>query len=186
MVNQILKKAELELTDPFESLSITADGNFVFTSKLEAGDAYEVKVKTQPANATCSVTNGTGTVSDANIANFVVTCASQYTLGGTVTGLTGTLKLRDFDAPIYQKYVDIAADGAFVFPGTRRAGYDCQIDVIVQPSGQTFTLANDLGIVAGNVTNITVTCVTTPALTYSIGGTVAGIPPTEVVTLRLT
>lgn len=177
---------ELALNSDAETLSVNKNGEFAFATKLKAGDAYAVTVKTQPANATCTVANGAGTVADANIANITVNCASQFTLGGTVTGLTGTLKLRDFDAPTALKFVTVTADGVFVFPGTRGVGYDYQIDVIVQPDGQTCTLTNDTGILTANVTNITVTCVASAPSTFKVGGSVSNIPMAESVTLLLT
>jgi hypothetical protein len=49
---------------------------FTFGSELNSGTAYAVTVQTQPAGQTCTVANGSGTVT-ANVANAVVTCAAQ-------------------------------------------------------------------------------------------------------------
>lgn len=131
-----------------------ADGLLGFKS-------YTVSITTAPAGQTCTVAAaGTTTSLAANVTTADITCTSNsYTLGGTVSGLTsGSLTLRDFDAPTANKYVTITADGAFQFPGTRGSGYSYQIDLITNTSGKTCTLTNDLGTLTGNVTNITVTC----------------------------
>jgi YVTN family beta-propeller protein len=58
------------------TLTVTGDGAFVFTSKVSNGDAYSVTVVTQPTNPaqTCAVHNGSGTIDKANIINVFVTC----------------------------------------------------------------------------------------------------------------
>jgi hypothetical protein len=60
----------------------------VLASSLPAGTAYTVRVAAQPSDESCTVANGTGTITTANVANVVVTCADRaYTLGGTISGL---------------------------------------------------------------------------------------------------
>lgn len=45
-----------------------------FSNKINNGAVYGVTVLAQPAGQTCSVTNGTGTMPQANVSNVVVTC----------------------------------------------------------------------------------------------------------------
>ncbi len=48
--------------------AVAADGAFTFADKqLDDGTFYSVTVMTQPANQTCVVTNGAGTVADAHV-----------------------------------------------------------------------------------------------------------------------
>ena len=73
--------------------AIGSDGVFTFDTPLADGSDYEVTVKTQPASPEqiCSVTNGSGTLSGANVTNVSITCSTEtYTIGGSVSGLTGT------------------------------------------------------------------------------------------------
>ncbi len=58
-------------------LTISADGQFVFTTKLSNGAAYSVTVSTQPSGQTCTVTNGSGTIAAADVANVAVECQDQ-------------------------------------------------------------------------------------------------------------
>ena len=56
-------------------------------------------VKTNPSGQTCTVSSGSGTVGSANVTNVAVTCTTStggsYTVGGTVSGLSGTVVLQD-------------------------------------------------------------------------------------------
>ncbi len=80
-------------------LPVAASGNFVFSTALASGAAFNVTVKTQPLSPTqtCVVANATGTVGSANVTNLAVTCTTNtYSIGGNVTGLTGAgLVLQD-------------------------------------------------------------------------------------------
>ena len=66
-----------------DSASVNANTGFVFNTTLASGAAYAVTVLTQPAGATCSVVNGSGTVASANVTNVSVTCVSTATTGST-------------------------------------------------------------------------------------------------------
>jgi hypothetical protein len=66
-----------------DDLSVAENVNsFVFATALANGASYNATVKTQPAGQTCTVANGAGTVSGANVTNVAVTC---ITAGLTVT-----------------------------------------------------------------------------------------------------
>ena len=58
--------------------AIATNGAFTFDTSLPAGSSYAVTVKTQPSSPTqtCTVSNGTGTVSGANVSDALITCAA--------------------------------------------------------------------------------------------------------------
>ena len=60
------------------NLSISANGSFNFANQFNSGSSYTVTVSSQPTNPaqTCTVSNGTGTLS-ANISNVSVSCISN-------------------------------------------------------------------------------------------------------------
>ncbi len=60
-----------------DNKSITINGAFTFTTSIASGATYNVTVLTQPSGQNCVVTNPTGTVSTANIADVVVTCTGN-------------------------------------------------------------------------------------------------------------
>jgi hypothetical protein len=64
-------------------LSVAANASaFTFTSLLSSGTAFAVTIQSQPTGETCSVTNGTGTVS-ADVTSISVTCSSSASGGGS-------------------------------------------------------------------------------------------------------
>jgi len=79
-----------------DDLTVAADGSFTFATKLLDGTNYSVIVSTQPIGQTCSVTNGSGTIAAADVTNVAVACADNiHSVGGNVTGLTGTVVLQN-------------------------------------------------------------------------------------------
>lgn len=62
-----------------DNLTQSSNGNFAFKTTLAPGSAYSVTVLTQPANQTCSVANGSGTL-NASVTNVQVTCVSTSTV----------------------------------------------------------------------------------------------------------
>ena len=62
-------------------LSLTQNGSFTFSNRINSGSSYSVTVSTQPSSPaqTCEVTNGSGTVS-ANVENIEVSCTTNVTV----------------------------------------------------------------------------------------------------------
>ncbi len=59
-----------------DDLPISSDGAFTFASALAGGAAYQVTIKTQPPGQKCTTSNGSGTVSSAQVTDIAVTCAT--------------------------------------------------------------------------------------------------------------
>jgi hypothetical protein len=132
----------LALRNGAETLAIHAAGAFSFATALPAGSAYAVTIATQPSGQSCTVANGSGTVGSANVTSVAVSCtsppATTYTIGGTVSGLTGTgLVLQDNRAD----NLPIAASGAFTFATALTQGDLYTVTVLSQPTGQTCSVA---------------------------------------------
>ncbi len=161
-----------------DDLTITADGAFTFATGLGDGDAYAVTVLTAPEFKTCSVGNGTGTISGANVTNVSVVCsANAFKVGGTVSGLMGTVVLQNNGGDD----LTISANGPFTFATEVADGGAYAVTVKTQPASpsQICTVGNGSGMIAGaDVTNVSVICSTS---SYTIGGTVAGLAGTGLV-----
>ena len=77
-------------------LALAANGSFRFSGTVVNGDSYTVDVTTQPADQSCSVSNASGTVSGANVADIVVACSaapasvSRVALSSTSTTVVST------------------------------------------------------------------------------------------------
>jgi len=130
-----------------------------------------VTVSRQPAGYTCAVSGGDdgsggGTIAGANVTSVTVSCSpsepapSRYTVGGTVTGLTGTLVLQDGGGDA----LTVTADGPFTFATSLVDGSSFAVTVASQPSGETCTVSGGAdgsggGTISGaNVTGVAVTC----------------------------
>jgi hypothetical protein len=59
-----------------DDLAVTANGGFTFPSALASGAPYAVSVKSAPDAQTCAVSNGAGTIGQANVSAVQVTCAA--------------------------------------------------------------------------------------------------------------
>lgn len=63
------------------NLSISAGAaSFTFSTAIAGGGAYNATVLTQPAQMSCSVTSGTGTVGSANVSNIAIKCIPKNEL----------------------------------------------------------------------------------------------------------
>jgi hypothetical protein len=146
-----------------DNLSLVANGGFTFAIALTSGATYDVTVATQPAGQTCAVSNGSGTVGSADVTNVSVTCADNiYSIGGTITGLTGTIELRNNDTDSVSRSIN----RGFKFPTALASGATYNVTVATQPKRQTCVVKNGQGTVASSdVTNILVTCSASPSST---------------------
>lgn len=107
---------ELELNGTSTVSLTTASAGFpafTFPMEVEDGQPYEVKLKTQPANRRCSVTNGTGTIAGAAVKNVTVTCAcSVLVLGAakeaSTTAFTTALQAAGLATSTVPSWVDYA------------------------------------------------------------------------------
>ncbi len=156
-----------------DNLSVSANGPFKFSTTLASGATYSVTILTSPTNQTCAVSSGAGTVT-ANVSTVAVTCTTQYTIGGTISGLTGAVVLQNNGGD----NLNLSSNGPFTFPTTLASGATYSVTVLTQPTGQTCTVSNGSGTVSADVANVAVSC----ASQYTVGGTVTNL---EAVTLVL-
>ncbi|MBF5041691.1 hypothetical protein FGE12_04760 [Aggregicoccus sp. 17bor-14] len=109
---------------------------------------------------------------DDNTDNNPPPPASTYSVGGTVSGLSGTgLKLKNNGGD------ELTVTGStFTFATKIATGGAYAVTVSAQPNGQTCTVANGTGTVGtANVTNVAVTCANNPVNTFSVSGNASGV-----------
>ena len=158
-----------------DDVGVQADGGFAFPMKIPSGAAFDVTVKTQPPSPAqaCSVQNGSGTVTDRDVDNIVITCAlREFTIGGTISNLRGSgLVLANNGGD----RITPTADGPFTFPTAVLSGSSYSVTVQSTPIRplQVCQIQNGNGVVVdANVTNIAINCVT---IGIGVGGTVSGL-----------
>jgi hypothetical protein len=84
-----------------------------------------------------------------------------YSIGGIVSGLSGTVLLRNNAGP----NLSVSANGAFTFGASLVSGATYNVTVASNPTGQSCAVTNGSGTVAAaNVTNVSVTCLTQAGL----------------------
>jgi 6-phosphogluconolactonase (cycloisomerase 2 family) len=100
---------------------------------------------------------------------------ATYTIGGTVTGLSGSGLVLGSD---FGGELPISASGSFTFGTQLAVGSTFNVGVKTQPTSspaQICQVANGTGtIAAANVTNVNVTC-TSDVTSYAIHGAVSGL-----------
>lgn len=171
-----------------EALTLSGDGAFTFTNAVANGSIYEVTVATQPTGQYCTVIpSGSATMAGANVANIVIDCTNvapppppppiPFTIGGSVSGLSGTVTLRNN----LTDNLTLTSDGGFTFATALAdlAGYE--VSVASQPVNQTCTVTSGgRGTIAGaDVTNVAVMCTSSQPIilnTISVSPTTANIP----------
>ncbi len=164
----------LQLNDG-EELDITANGAFTFATRLGSSEDYSLTVATQPSNQTCTVINGSGTIPGADVTGILVFCsADTYTVGGTVSGLAGTLTLQNNGGDD----LVVTEEGGFTFATAIADGASYNVTVLTHPDGQACSVTNGTGSISGaDVTDVAVACLpdsTVPAVvsTFPVSGAV--------------
>lgn len=153
---------------------------FSMPTGLASGKSYAVMVSTQPGGQTCTVANGSGTISSANIANVVVTCsAGTYSVGGNVAGLgnnSGLVLANGSDT-----FTVPAGATSFTMPTQLAPASTYAVTVQTQPAGLNCAITHGTGTVSSaNITTVAVTC---SVPTYALGGTIAGLGSSTGLTL---
>ena len=111
-----------------------------------AGTSYSYRVRANDAAPNLGPYSNTATATTAN---------ATYSIGGTVTGLSGTVVLQNNGGDD----LSVSSSGPFTFNTPLAGGATYNVTVKTNPSGQTCTVSGGSGTVASaNVTNIAVAC----------------------------
>jgi subtilisin family serine protease len=83
----------LQLSSPAgtETKAVAADGGFSFAALVQSGSIFGVTVTSQPANESCAVDNGGGTMPGAMVTNVTVTCSALTVFSIANAGATNPL-----------------------------------------------------------------------------------------------
>src|SRR5471032_2749856 len=153
------------------------------TSSEGARGVMKKRISSTPPSANCCkeiiILRSIGSV--AILALLMVACGgggsggsgSNYSIGGTVTGLTGSGLVLQTN---FGDLVAVSAAGAFTFANPLGSGAGYTVTVKTQPSApaQNCVVTNGSGTVGtANVTTVAVACST--VVNYTVGGTVSGL-----------
>jgi hypothetical protein len=160
-----------------DDLVFAMNGTFAFHTNVASGAPYSVSIKSGTGTG-CNVSGGFGTVGNSDITTVVVNCTpNTFTIGGTITGLNGSVKLHNGSDTI-----TVSANGSFAFPTPVGNGQGYAVTVTQQPayppSSQTCVVSAGTGNVnMGNVSTVSVSCTTNK---FTVGGNVSGLSGTLV------
>lgn len=145
------------------------DGDgFTFVDSFVDGSDYEVSIVAAPDNQQCNLDNARGVI-DGNVTSIEIHCLSFFSLGGTLSGLTGELLLSVNGAEMQFTQQQL---GDVTFEQRLLDGSEYQVEILTDPDGQQCNLSNGSGFIAGeSVTSIEINCLTF----YAIGGKIAGL-----------
>jgi hypothetical protein len=171
-------------------LRVATATTFKMGQTLEYGQAYDLQITTTPPHQTCTLYHGTDTAGRLSAISIPVDCSvTTFPIGGTVSGLierpaTDTTSARltvtnGGDTLVIEKNATTEIPKYFM---AGRVAYDdpYAVRIVVQPLGQTCTVANGTGrvktvvtpgvivppattavdVVTDPVDNINITCVT--------------------------
>jgi hypothetical protein len=112
--------------------SVAGNGAFTLPGSFPSGTPYHFTVPVQPLDPSqiCTVANGSGTVSGASVANVAVTCVRAPNLSVLVSGLRGTVAVRNNGA----ETIPLSANGSHTFPTFVPEGAPYNVTVAAQPS----------------------------------------------------
>jgi len=140
-----------------DDLAIVVNGNFIFADLVADGSDYNVSVLNHPLYQTCIVIDGSGKLNGANITNISIVCTTNYySVGGTVSGLAGTLILQNNG----KDDLNISTNTDFTFETEIAAGTNYNVSIGSEPDEQDCTVLNGNGMVTNdNVTDININCI---------------------------
>ncbi len=155
-----------------DTLTFTTNETLKFATPYASGATYTVSIETQPAGQTCTLSaNASGTITK-NL-TVTATCKTDYTVSVAVTGLTGTLVMKDNE----NDTLTFTTNDAQTFANQYTSGSAYTVSVKTQPSGETCTLSSNAKGKIASDTTVTATCVPN----YKISVTVTGLSGTLVV-----
>lgn len=165
LTNSSFTPSDLVLANGSDTLDITASSSgsssFTFSKALDYGSAFNIVVQTQPSHMTCTVVNGLGSAGHTSAINATVTCAvNAYTIGGTISGLTGS-NLELINGSNSTPLFPAAGASTFVFASTVAYGQTYGVTVLTQPTTptQSCTISNGSGTMRdAAVSNLSIAC----------------------------
>ncbi len=116
-----------------EEITVTSDGNFIFSSRFPTGTSYAVSI-TPSSNMNCTLSNGSGTFQTANITTVAINCfwgSNFHELAVNVNGTAASFSVQNNGSDT----LSISALGLQTFATRIQNGAAYDIRFLSQPSG---------------------------------------------------
>lgn len=159
------------------SVAVSGNGNVRLASNIATNTNYAVSVLTQPSAPaqTCTVSNGTGKLAEADVTNVTVSCAPPvYSIAANVSGLTtpGLVLVANVKG-LTPSYVPIATNGTISLETGIGNDLQYSVDISMDPTSplQICTVANGNGTTgSANEIIVAVNCVPGLGISVTISG----------------
>jgi uncharacterized repeat protein (TIGR03803 family) len=162
-----LTTSGLVLANGTDRLTVAANAtSFKMPTAVAYTSRYALTVQTQPAFATCTVANGSGTMGAKPVTNIAVTCAPvTFTVGGTISGLGNTRGLVLANGS--DRLTVLPNATTFTMPAGVAIGANYNITIHTHPPLESCSVTNGAGpMAAAAITNVAVVC--TPGMQESV------------------
>jgi hypothetical protein len=153
------------LNNGANSLTVSNNGNFIFSNSIVSGGSYSVAIGSQPSGQICNARNASGSNVQSNTTNISISCISlsTYSISGTVYGLNSsqslTLSLNGSKSLTINGSNVFPSAVVFVFPSLIAYGGSYSVTIGAQPQGLSCITSNSSGNnIQSNVYNILVNC----------------------------
>lgn len=178
-----LSGSSIILKNSNELLSVTQNGSFRFATKQGPNSAYNVTIDTMPTGQNCLISGSSGTVT-ADISSIQVKCstASRFLISGSLSGVdVAGLELTLKNGTIAVDYLVLEpGSNSFIFNDSLPNNTAYTVEITQSPSGRFCYATQNTGTIASaNVTNISISCVSTGSVFVS--GRVTGLANGEFV-----
>ncbi|TGL56244.1 concanavalin [Leptospira ognonensis] len=173
-VSGLLSNTSVTLSNGSDSTTVSADGNFTFSTKVKTGSTYNVTFSTpDSAKMICTLANASGTMQTSNIANVSLTCgweSGYYEVGVSVSGTTSTLAVQNNGTDS----TSISSLGLTKFNSRIKTGSNYAVTITSQTPGVLCSFVNPkLSVGTMPMANVTVFVKCLPG--YLKGGTVHSV-----------
>lgn len=140
---------------PNTAQTVAFDSTQSFTVSASTGYTLSTSVGGNcPAGSWAGNTYTTGLITAVCAISFSST-VNSYTVGGTVSGLSGTLVLQDNGGD----NLSVTSNGSFTFSTSVAFGTPYTVSILTQPSGQICTVTSPSGTMStANVTSVALSC----------------------------
>ncbi len=154
-VSGLLTNTNVTLMHASDSID-ASNGVYAFPALVRYGTPYLLSITPPPGQACVfwPASAAFGTMPAASV-NANVSCSQRkYTIGGTVSGLTGIVRLTNGDDAIR-----VSTNGIFTMPASKTYQTSYNVGISSQPNHQLCAVTQGSGIVgAANVTTVLVSC----------------------------
>lgn len=148
-----------------DHISLTGDGLFTFGTVLSQASSYNVTIESQPPTQQCTVTGGSGTITNSNITSVAIRCVdlTPHRLEGRMIGVTSDIVLRNRGGDP----LTLASEGSFSFMTLLYPRMEYDVTVTSANPAQRCLVARGTGTMPdAHVDDIRVTCSTKRATRF--------------------